>query len=138
MFEYLEHSSDIRIRVKARNEFDFFNDIVTSVNNAIFNFVPEKYSKKKEFILEAKSYDILLHDFIDELVYFANQDHYYTNLIDINIEHKSEGFVMICTFGFCKAKQEDYKTEVKAVSFNILYKQNEKTKERILEFVLDT
>jgi SHS2 domain-containing protein len=138
MFEYLEQSSDIKIRVKERNEFNFFSDIVTSVNSAIFDFKPERCAKKKEFILEAKSYDILIHDFIDELVYFANQDHYHTNLININVEQKSNKYIMNCVLGTCKVKQENYKVEVKAVSFNVLYKQNEKTKERICEFVLDT
>jgi len=138
MFEYLEQSSDIKIRVKERNEFNFFSDIVTSVNTAIFDFKPEKCLRKKEFILDAKSYDLLLHDFIDELIYFANQDHYHTHLISINVEQKVNKYIMNCTLGICKVLPENYKVEVKAVSFNVLYKQNEKTKERLCEFVLDT
>ncbi len=138
MFEYLEHSSDIKIRVKERNEFNFFSDIVKSVNSAIFDFKPNKSIKYKKFIIESKTYDQLIRDFVDEVVYFANQNHVHTELTDLGIEQKKDKLVLICTFGLYPVKKENYKVEVKAVSFNVLYKENEKTKEKTCEFLLDT
>lgn len=137
MFEYLEHTADIKIRVKESNEFDFFVDITKAVNSAIFDFKPSKYTKTKEFILDAKTYDQLIHDFIEELVYVANQEHSYTKLISISIEEKKTKLILNCKLNLCSAKPKDYKTEVKAVSFNVIYKEDSKTNEKVCEFVLD-
>jgi len=137
MFEYLEHTADIKVRVRSRNEFEFYSDLVKSVNSTIFDFKPEKYSIKKEFILESNSFEVLIHDFIDELVYKANQEHFVSKLESINLEKKKDKYVLICSLKLCKANKNDYKTEVKAVSFNVLYKENKKTNEKICEFILD-
>jgi len=137
MFGYLEHTADIKIRVKETNDFDFFSDIVKAVNSAIFEIKPSKYSKEKEFILEAKSYDLLLHDFIDELIYIANNDFSHTDLINISVEKKKDQWILICKLGLSKVKEKDFKLEIKAVSFNILYQENNVTNEKICEFILD-
>ncbi|PIU21987.1 MAG: hypothetical protein COT14_03235 [Candidatus Diapherotrites archaeon CG08_land_8_20_14_0_20_30_16] len=137
MFEYLEHTADIKIRVKAKNEFEFFSDIVKSVNEAIFEAKPIKCDKHRELVLESGSIEQLIHDFIDEIVYIANYEHFASKLFSCNLEHKKEKYILTCSFVLCETKKEDYKIEVKAVSFNVLYKEDVKTKEKSCEFVLD-
>ena len=137
MFEYLEHTADIKIRVKSNNEFELYSDIVESVNDSIFSKKFKKGERKKELTIESKTKDQLIHDFIEELVYISNFDHYKTRLIEADIEEKKNKFVLECKLDLYKAKKEDYKVEVKAVSFNIIYKEDPKTNEMVCEFVLD-
>jgi SHS2 domain-containing protein len=137
MFEYLENTSDIKIRVKAKDDFEFYSDIVESVNDSIFSQKFKKEEKRRELVFESKSKDQLIHDFIDELVYIANFDHYKTRLSDADVDEKKNKFVLKCKLDLYKAKPEEYKVEVKAVSFNVIYKEDPKTNEKVCEFVLD-
>ncbi len=140
MFEYLEHSSDIKIKVKAKTELTLFKDITKSVNDSLFYLFKSKDIKEKRLKvikLKNKDYSQLIRDYIDELLYLGNEKHFASKLIGLNITKVKEYFVLCAELELTKVLSKNYKTEIKAVSFNVIYKQNEKTKERICEFILD-
>lgn len=137
MFEYLDHTADIKIRVKAKDEFEFYSDIVNAIRESIFEKDYAVYPKKKTFIVDAKSIDLLIHDFIEELLYLAYEEKFLFKLSKISIEKKKDKYSLICSLVTKESNPKDYSIEVKAVSFNIIYKENDKSKEKVCEFILD-
>jgi len=137
MYKYLPHTGDIKIQVKAKDEFEFFSNIVNSVNDSIFLPTKEKFAKKKELIVDANSIELLIHNFVDELVYISNYDHLRTKLITLDFDKKEGKYVLSASFNVCQAEPEEYKIEVKGVAFGVKYKEDAKTKEKSAEFILD-
>ena len=137
MFEYLKHTADIKIRIKAKTDFELFSEICNAVNNTIFEKQFSKFSKQKILFLEAESMPRLIHTFIDEIVYLANYKHFTSKLINCSLNSKDQKYFLQCALVLNKVKAEDYKIEIKATSFNILYKENAIKKEKICEFIFD-
>ena len=139
MYKFLLHQGDVKIKVQTKDDFEFYSDIVNAINETIFDSVIIKEFKKekqKEIVFESKTKPELLHNFIEELVYISNYNHVICKLKKIHFDVKNNNKIF-ATLDQMKVLPKNYKVEVKAASFNIIYKENEKTKEKTCEFVLD-
>ncbi len=139
MYKFLNHSGDVKIEVKAKDDFEFYSDIVKALNETVFGKISTKAKlHTRNFVVEAETKEILIHDFIDEVVYIINYEHVVPKLVDITKENDKESKnKLTVSLELYQASAKNYKVEVKATSFNIDYKVDEKTNEKHLIFVLD-
>lgn len=137
MYKFLKHSGDVKIEVKAKDDFEFYSDIVKALNETVFGSAFTKAKlHTRNFVVEADTKEMLIHDFIDEVVYIINYEHAIPKLVKITYPGESEN-KLIVSLELYQAFARNYKVEIKAISFNIDYREDEKTKEKTLIFILD-
>lgn len=137
MYKFLTHSGDVKIEVKAKDDFEFYSDIVKALNETVFGQITNKAKlHTRSFVVEAETKEILIHDFIDEVVYIINYEHVIPKLVNINFDNGKNN-KLTASLELYQASAKSYKVEIKAVSFSIDYKEDQKTNEKHLIFVLD-
>jgi|GEM_PF-2934068 len=141
MFEQLEHKADLKYKVIANGEDNLFEEITDTISDAVFKKQMKKFDERNEINLNANSLEMLIHDFIEELLYIANSEykmfaysdlHYHFD--DSKGKHLLKGYI-----GIKPVLRKDYDVEVKACSYSIdLKKKKENGNERYeLVFILD-
>lgn len=137
MYKFLKHSGDVKIEVKAKDDFEFYSDIVKSLNETIFGQILTKAKlHTRNIVVDADTKEMLIHDFIDEIVYIINYEHVVPKLVNFTFNNENKTKLTV-SLELYQASAKDYKVEVKATSFNIDYKEDVKTSEKHLIFVLD-
>jgi len=136
MFRLLDHPSDLHyeIKIKSKNIEYLFEEIFLAVKDAIYS--REKKAPILEQInLKTLDFKMLIHDFIEELIFLAYYENKYLDSIAVYITKQDNIYFLKADLATSQAFTKDYKTEIKACSYNINIKQE---KEEIkIDFILD-
>lgn len=118
-FEFIEHTADLKFRAYGKSLEDCFQNSARAMVSAISN--PESIEGKclKKIMLEAETPEILLHDFLSELLFlFETRDMLFKEFqvsikenrgYKLKAELKGERF---------NPKKHEIKTEIKAVTYH--------------------
>ena len=136
MIEQLEHKADLKFKVTAKDINELFTDITNAVYLGIFEKHISFYSGTKEIVAEGKTTELLIHNYIEELLYVANHEAKKFHLLGLKFENNLNTKKVIAQIGIKDATRKDYNVEVKACSYSIQLTKNEKGKTECV-FVLD-
>jgi len=135
MFEQLEHKADLKYKVIAKDMDALFKDITSAVDSAIFEKSLRFYDSTKELTVVGKTTELLIHNYIEELLYTAFYDYKQFILLDLKFENNLNEKKIIAKLGLKRTERKDYNVEVKACSYSIQLEKKKDFYECV--FVLD-
>ncbi|OYT54063.1 MAG: archease [Candidatus Altiarchaeales archaeon ex4484_2] len=121
-FEFLEHTADLKFRSYGNSLSECFINCARAFTHSIADLGSIKKEKSRELKIRENELDLLLHDFLSELLFLFETENLLFSEYDIEVE-ESGGYVMRAS-----ARGEEYtpgrhllKTEIKAVTLHDLY-----------------
>ncbi|MDD5111435.1 MAG: archease [Candidatus Altiarchaeota archaeon] len=73
-FEYLEHTADLKFRSRGRTLGEAFENAGLALFTAITDLSKVEARENRRITLEAEELDMLLHDFLSELIYLFSAE----------------------------------------------------------------
>jgi len=137
-FEFLEHTSDLKFRSFGRTLNEAFANAGKAVFTAMADLSKVKLVDSRKITLEAENLEMLLHDFLSELIYLFSVEELLLKKFDVRIV-QVDTFQLHATVHGEKIdlKRHQLYKEVKAATHHDM--KIEKNKEGwIIEVVCDT
>lgn len=127
-FEFLDHLADAKVRVIANTLEELFQGI----SDAYCHLVCKKARgfEIRSFYVLFQSEDQVIYDFVSELIYLTDSEHFIPSKVKVTREN--DGFLFIIE----GKRLLEYKTYVKAMTYHEL-KFEKKDNIFIVEFILD-
>ena len=88
-FEFLEHTADIKFRVKGKNLNEIFENTALAISDILGKGKKIKSLKKKKIMIKASDDKNLLYRFIDELIYLADAEGFIVSKAKVNIKGRN-------------------------------------------------
>ena len=133
-YEFLEHTADIKFRVKSENLKDLFMDSA----NAVLFIVKEnkKISTKisKNIIIKGDSLCDLLYNFLEDIIFLLDSENFIISKIS-KLEILNDKFELKCVFVGDNIENYKISNEIKAITYNQM--KLEHKKDWLFECVLD-
>ena len=135
-FKKLEHITDLRYSTEGKTLDELFENITEALSDAIYESQLDKFDERHAINLNAKTLDMLIHDYIEELIYIANYEYklFANSTLHIFFDKENEQYFLKGFIGIKNSNKKDYSTEVKACSFSIKLKEKPTYE---AEFILD-
>ncbi|MBU4266920.1 MAG: archease [Candidatus Altiarchaeota archaeon] len=123
-FEFLEHTADLRFRAWGDSLDECFENCARAMWSAVIrpDTVSAKTEKKME--LEADSVEVLLHDFLSELLFAFETEGLVFRDFDVSI--KDRGLSAVAKGERFDPKKHRIETEIKAVTYHEMLIKEEK------------
>ncbi len=119
-FVELPHTADLRIKVFAKTLKDLFIESFKALYTIIFGKNYKCTGKERGVIrIEGEDVDILLHDFLDEILYITLVKE--QKICSITIKTFKPDEAIECEFYYIKLNREEIKKEVKAITYHNLH-----------------
>ena len=84
-FIFLEHTADIKFKAFGETLNELFENVAIAVSNYLSRGEKVKASKGKVINVNGDDYESLLYNFIDEILYLLDAEHFLTAKADIII-----------------------------------------------------
>jgi len=123
-FEYLKHTADAKFVAFGRDIDEVFANSALAMFNILGETSKVKKEKEHKIKLEARNYERLLFDFLEELVFLLDTENFF--LREIKKIKISKDFVLEAVVVGDNTKNYDLKSEIKAVTYSDM--KIEKTK----------
>ncbi|MBD3387544.1 MAG: archease [Candidatus Altiarchaeales archaeon] len=137
-YEFLDHTADLKFRASGKDFEEALAEAARALTEAIAGDSKIEAKILKEFTVTIHKPEILVHDFLQELVYMFSADHLLFADFDLELK-ESMGYRLTA-----KVKGEKYdpkrhklKAEVKAVTYHEL-KAEESNDVFLIEVICDT
>jgi len=121
-FEFLEHTADLKFRSYGNSLSECFINCARAFTHSLVDLDSIEKDKERELKVEGDELDMLLHDFLSELLFLFETENLLFSEYRIDME-EGEGYVMRAS-----VRGEEYnpgkhqlKTEIKAVTLHDLY-----------------
>lgn len=137
-FEFLEHTADLKFRATGETFSDALAEAARALTQAIAGDSKIKPKASKGFTITIHKPEILVHDFLQELVYIFSTESLLFSEFDLDLK-ESMGYRLTAKLKgeAYDEKRHNLKQEVKAVTYHDM--RVEKTKKGwLIEVVCDT
>jgi SHS2 domain-containing protein len=136
-FEFLEHTSDLKFRSYGRTLGEAFGNAGKAVFTAITDLQKVDTVASRKITLEAENLELLLHDFLSELIYLFSVEELLLAKFDVRIA-RVDTYQLHATVQGEKINRKKHvlQKEVKAVTYHDM-KIEKKIKNWIIEVVCD-
>jgi len=137
-FEFLEHTADLKFRAFGESLEAAFSNAALALSNAFVGDQDVGSKIEREFEVSAGSLEVLVHDFLSELIFFFETEHYVASFVDeITISDKGE-YVLVALLkgGWLDFKKHKVESEVKAVTYHDMF-VGEKEGQWVIQVVCD-
>ncbi|MEA1924899.1 MAG: archease [Candidatus Altiarchaeota archaeon] len=121
-FEFLEHTADLKFRSYGNSLSECFINCARAFTHSIADLDSIEKKEKREFTVGGDDLDLLLHDFLSELLFLFETEHLLFSEYNIKVG-EDEGFILQASVW-----GEEYdpgrhllKTEIKAITLHDLY-----------------
>ncbi|MBM3309633.1 MAG: archease [Candidatus Altiarchaeales archaeon] len=137
-FEFLEHTADLKFRSFGSTLNEAFENAGKAVFNAMADLNAVKLADSRKITLEAEDLEVLLHDFLSELIYLFSVEELLLKKFEVRIV-QVDTFQLHATVSGEKIDLKRHKLhkEVKAATYHDM-KIEKKGGEWIIEVVCDT
>jgi SHS2 domain-containing protein len=137
-FEFLEHTADLKFRSYGRSLNEAFANAGKAVFSAITDLSAVETKTSKKITLEAENLEMLLHDFLSELIYLFSVEELLLKKFEVRIVQVDTYQLHATVWGekIKRGKHPLYK-EVKAATYHDM-KIQEKNGKWDIEVVCDT
>ncbi|MEM2918652.1 MAG: archease [Candidatus Altiarchaeota archaeon] len=128
-FEFLEHTADLKFIAYGKTLDELFQNSAMAIFYAMLENIDLVSIKiKKEIELKSESIEILLHDFLSELLFIFETSSLILKKFEVKISQNGEYYLKASVFGEkFDRKKHRVSTEVKAITYHDLFvKKTEK------------
>ena len=117
MYEVFEHTADLGLRVRASKLNDLFSESAHGLFSMIVaNLDAVRGVTKRKVSLPADDYDLLLFDWLSELLYTFETEHLVFS--QFNVDINNEGLEAICRGESLEPERHLTDHEVKAITYH--------------------
>jgi len=124
-FEFLEHTADLKFRATGGTLDECFENSARALWTAILKLETVTPMEQREIVSEATSLEVLLHDFLSELLFLFETQEMVFNDFRVKIRgdvkiRKDSSYILNATVGGEKINPERHKieTEIKAITYH--------------------
>ncbi|MDP4039475.1 MAG: archease [Candidatus Pacearchaeota archaeon] len=116
-YEFLEHSSEIKFRIFGKTISKIFENTSLAISEILSGAEKVEDKAKKKIELEGKDNESLLYDFIDELIYLLDAEHFLVSKAKVEVK---EGKLNAIIYGddALRYPKLDY---IKAATYSEMY-----------------
>jgi len=116
--KFFDHTADVLFVARADTLPELFRECALATEETMVDVSSVKAKEKVKILAESKNVEDLLHDFLDELVFFKDYKQLLFSKFEIEIVEKSGGFNLTC-FAYGEkldVARHDPRVDVKAVT----------------------
>ncbi len=132
-FKFLEHTADVKFQAFGKNVEELFKNSALALKESIYGKIKVKGKKEKVIKVEGKDYESLLYNFLEEIIYLLDTEHF---LIAGIKKIKIKEMKLEAVFSGDKAGNYKFTNSVKAVTYNEMFVR-EKDRKWTSQVVLD-
>ena len=137
-FEFLEHTADLKFRSYGRTLNEAFANAGKAVFSAIADLSNVDSAVSEDITLEAENLEMLLHDFLSELIYFFSVEGLLLKKFDVKIVEVDTYQLHATVYGDeLNHKKHALHKEVKAATYHDM-KIEKQNNGWVIEVVCDT
>ncbi len=119
--KFFDHTADVLFVARADNLPDLFRECALAVEETMVDVSTIKFTQNVKILVESKDLAGLLHDFLEELVFFKDYKQLLFGKFEIEIQEKQEkkgGYNLVCVAHGEKldVARHDPRVDVKAVT----------------------
>lgn len=116
--KFFDHTADVLFVARGDTLPELFRECALATEETMVDVSSIKEKQKIKILVENKDVEGLLHDFLDELVFFKDYKQLLFSKFEITIEEKKDGFNLACTASGEKLDitRHDPRVDVKAVT----------------------
>jgi SHS2 domain-containing protein len=115
-YEYLNHTADAKFRAFGKDIEEVFRNSALAMFNILGDTHRVKVTKKQKIKIKSKSYESLLYDFLEELLFLLDTEDFF--LHDVKEIRISKNFELEAIVVGDDYKNYDLKGDIKAVTYN--------------------
>ena len=117
MFEIFEHTADLGIRVRADNLEELFTDAALGLFHVLaVNLDSVKPVHERSYSIAGDQYDLLLFDWLSELLYTFETEHLL--LVEYQVSVETSCLTAICHGELADEQRHQLDHEVKAITYH--------------------
>jgi SHS2 domain-containing protein len=128
-FKFLEHTADVKFISEGKNIEELFKNSALALKESICDKIKVKEEKTKKIIVEGKDLESLLYNFLEEVIYLLDAEHF---LISDIKEIKIKNLKLKAVISGDKASNYKFTNEVKAVTYNVMFVKQEKDRKSVV------
>jgi len=118
-YEFLEHTADVKFRANGTSWDEMFSNAASALNETIRGNIKILELEEKNFEVDGKDLEILLHNFLEEFVFLLDAKDFLVSRIKfIKVEIIGDGGKISCVVVGDKAQNYKFTNDVKAITFN--------------------
>ncbi|MFH1126158.1 MAG: archease [Candidatus Altiarchaeota archaeon] len=137
-FEFLEHTADLKFRSFGRSLNEAFANAGKAIFSAMTKLSTVELTMSKKITLEAENLEMLLHDFLSELIYLFSVEELLLKKFDVRIVQVNTYQLHATVHGEkINLKKHSLYKEVKAATYHEM-KIEKKDNQWVIEVVCDT
>jgi len=137
-YEFLDHTADLKIRATGKTLSEALSESAKAVFNAIAPDVKAKPQVEKRFTVKVHKPQILVHDFLQELIYLFSTEHIIFSEFKLDLKEAIGYKLDVVAKGeVYDKKKHKLAKEVKAVTYHDM-KVEEGKDGWVIEIVCDT
>src|SRR3989338_9929700 len=116
--KFFDHTADVLFVARADTLPELFRECALAVEETMVDVSKIKEKQKVKILAESKDVEGLLHDFLEELVFFKDYKQLLFSKFDIEILEKKDGYSLTCLAHGEKldVARHDPRVDVKAVT----------------------
>ncbi|RLI91694.1 MAG: archease [Candidatus Altiarchaeales archaeon] len=136
-FEFLEHVADLRFMAYGKSLNDCFQNSAKAMFSAISDLKSIDEKDLKRIVLKAEDLEVLLHDFLSELLFLFETEGLLFKKFHVSID-RNKGYRLKAELYGEKfnPKKHEIKTEIKAVTYHEMLIER-RNKEWVAEVLCD-
>ena len=132
-YKFLEHTADIKFQAFGKTPEEVFKNSASALKEVICDKIKVKEKKEKKIKIEAKDYESLLYNFLEEILYLLDAEEFLISEIE---KIKINGFKLAAGIVGDKASDYEFNNPVKAITYNDMFVKKQKSR-WISQVVLD-
>jgi SHS2 domain-containing protein len=139
-YQFLENIADIQILVEELSLEKAFGSSALALREIMLDFDKIKIKSNKSKIISVEGKDIikLFYNFLEEFIYLLDAENFiFSEIEDLEIVSDANNFVLTAKLSGDKASNYKFINKVKAVTYNQMKIDSEKSGKTKIEFVLD-
>ncbi len=120
-YTLLDHTADIMFKAEAATIEGLFNQAGLAIGEITTNLKTIEEKVEKEITAKNAKLDMLLFDFLDDLLFYKDSELTIFSRFDIKIEKKGDDYILNCkAFGEpLDANRHDRKIDIKAITMHL-------------------
>ena len=136
-FEFLEHVADLRFMAYGKSLNDCFQNSAKAMFSAISDMKSIDEKDMKRIALKAEDLEVLLHDFLSELLFLFETEGLLFKKFHVSIDRNKEYRLRAELYGEkFDPKKHEIKTEIKAITYHEMLIER-RNKEWVAEVLCD-